>query len=232
MATVRTLIKSALRTIGVVSSGEQPAASEVKDALDYLKQMLSSWQTETLMVPAYVRESFILINQRDYTIGPGLDFDTVQPMQVISAYIQDPTGLQRRVTVTTRNQYDAIPIKDVDSNWPAFLYYDPTGLIRFTSITVPGDQLVLTMLKPFNQDTVVLDEALEFPDQYARAIRLGLAIELAPEYGKQIDQVIAAQYRQAIAGVKRINAADRALIMEVDAALIRTRGYDIHNGPT
>lgn len=231
MATVSKLIKSALRTIGVVSAGEEPTPDEMQDGLTYLQQLMASWQTESLMVPFYQREAFTLLAQRDYTIGPGLEFDTVQPLQVISAYTQDPTGLQNVVTVTTRNQYDAIPIKDVSKNWPAYLYYDPNGQIRFTSITTPGDLLVLTMLKPYSQQLELhLDD--QFPAHYERAVRLGLAIEIAPEYGKQIDQVIAAQYRQAISGIKRINAKGRGLTMRVDDALVRSRGYDIHNGPT
>lgn len=230
MATVNSLIKSALRTIGAVASGEQPSPAEMQDGLEYLRQLLASWQTESLMVKAYKREVFTLNGQRDYTIGPGLNFNTAKPLQVISAFIQDPTGLQKTVTVTTRNQYDAIPIKDVTKNWPSFLYYDPTGMIRLTSLTNPGDKLVLTTLKSF--DTVLeLHQDDQFPPEYERAVRLGLAIEMAPEYGKQIDQVIAAQYGQAIKGIKRINAKDRALTMQVDSALVRTRGYDIHNGP-
>lgn len=231
MATVSKLIQSALRTIGVVAAGEQPTAGEMQDGLMYLQQLMASWQTESLMVRAYIRETFTLLEQRDYTIGPGMDFDTVKPLQVISAYTQDPTGLQKRVTVTTRNQYDAIPIKDVTRNWPAYLYYDPNGVIRFTNITVPGDLLVLTMLKPYDVQLELHADDV-FPPEYERAIRLGLAIEMAPEYGKRITEVEVAQYRQAIAGIKRINASDKALTMEVDSALVRSRGYDIHNGPT
>lgn len=231
MATVSKLITSALRSIGVIAAGEQPTAGEMQDGLMYLQQLMASWQTESLMVKAYKRETFTLLEQRDYTIGPGMNFDTVQPLQVISAYTQDPTGLQKKVTVTTRNQYDAIPIKDVTKNWPNYLYYDPTGVIRFTSITIPGDLLVLTTLKPY-PETLELHQDDVFPPEYERAVRLGLAIEMAPEYGKRITEVEVAQYRQAINGIKRINAKDRSLVMEVDSALIRTRGYDIHNGPT
>lgn len=230
MATVSKLIQSALRTIGVLAANEQPTADEMQDGLMYLQQLMASWQTESLMVRAYNRETFTLLEQRDYTIGPGMDFDTVKPLQVISAYTQDPTGLQKRVTVTTRNQYDAIPIKDVTRNWPSYLYYDPNGMIRFTNITVPGDLLVLTMLKPYDVQLELHADDV-FPAEYERAVRLGLAIEMAPEYGKRITEVEVAQYRQAITGIKRINASDKALTMEVDPALVRSRGYDIHNGP-
>lgn len=175
MATVSKLIQSALRTIGVLAANEQPTADEMQDGLMYLQQLMASWQTESLMVRAYNRETFTLLEQRDYTIGPGMDFDTVKPLQVISAYTQDPTGLQKRVTVTTRNQYDAIPIKDVTRNWPSYLYYDPNGMIRFTNITVPGDLLVLTMLKPYDVQLELHADDV-FPPEYERAIRLGLAI--------------------------------------------------------
>lgn len=230
MATVSKLIESALRTIGVLAANEQPTAEDMQDGLMYLQQLMASWQTESLMVRAYTRETFTLLEQRDYTIGPGMELDTIKPLQVISAYIQDPTGLQRVVTVTTRNQYDAIPIKDITKNWPSYLYFDPAGFIRFTSITVPGDLLVLTTLKPYTTEiTLHADDV--FPAEYERAIRLGLAMEMAPEYGKQIGQLEAAQFAQAIKGIKRINAKDRALTSEVDPALVRSRGYDIYNGP-
>ena len=42
---------------------------------------------------------------------------------------------------------------------------------------------------------------------YARALRTNLAVELAPEFGRQVDVLIVQQARESLADVKRANVA-------------------------
>lgn len=233
MATTKRLIDSALRSIGVLASGEEARPAELQDALLYAKQMMDGWANETLLVPALVHETFTLTSARQYTIGPAGDFDTVRPTLIEHARIRDAGGLERPVEIVSLNIWAEIGIKDTIHDWPSYLYYEPSyplGVIRFSANTRAGSELKLVTSKPLAELPALTSET-EFPPGYERCIRLGLALELAPEYGKQVDPVIAAQYRQARAVLKRTNSATRTGTLKVDGGLLQPRGYDIYSGP-
>ncbi len=233
MATTKQLIDSALRMIGALASGEDAQPAEVQDALLYAKQMLDSWSNEGLMVNALTHESFTLTGSRSYTIGPGGNFDTIRPTTIESARIRDAGGLETPVTIASQNIWTGIHLKDTSEYSPSYLYYEPEyplGRIEFSALPTPNDTLKLITTKPITE-LPALTEQVSFPPGYERAIRLGLAIELAPEYGKQLDQVIAAQYRQSLAVLKRTNSRTRDLTMQVDSGLVLRGGYDITSGP-
>ena len=233
MATTKRLVESALRSIGVLASGEEAKPAELQDALLYAKQMLDSWANETLLVPALVHEQFDLTEQNTFTIGPGGDFDTVRPTLIEKLNIREPSGHQVPVEIVGLNTWSDIPIKSNVQSFPLYAYYtsgNPLGTLRFSAVTAAGNKLVMVSSKPI-QDLPELTEEVEFPPGYERAIRLGLALELTPEYGKQVDQVIALQYAQARKILKRTNSATRLRDLQVDPALTQPRGYDIYSGP-
>lgn len=233
MATTKQLIDGALRTIGVLASGEQAKPSEAQDALQYAKQMLDSWSNEGLLVPALTHESFTLSSKRTYTIGPGGDFDTVRPTTIENVRIRDAGNLETPVSIASLNLWANISLKDTVVNTPDYVYYEPEyplGRLEFSCIPTAGDSLKLVTTKPITE-LPALTESVQFPPGYDKAIRLGLAIELAPEYGVDVSQVVAAGFRQAIMVLKRTNSKTRMGTVEVDSGLVRKNGYDINHGP-
>jgi len=81
-----------------------------------------------------------------------------------------------------------------------------------------GNKLAMISAKPIT-DLPALTAEVSFPPGYDRAIRLGLALELAPEYGKDVTAVMAAQYAQARKVLKRINSLSRNRDLEMDPGL-------------
>lgn len=73
MATCLDIIKAALREIGVLASGETPAAVDAQDALDMLNRMFAAWEQRgvvlgaafplglTDVVPVAAREEYVAI---------------------------------------------------------------------------------------------------------------------------------------------------------------------------
>lgn len=233
MATTKRLVESALRSIGVLASGEEAQPAELQDALLYAKQMLDSWTNETLLVPALVHEQFTLTEQNSFTIGPGGDFDTVRPTVIEQLNIKTPEGYNAAVEIVGLNTWSDIPIKNNVQSYPRYAYYtsdNPLGILRFSAVIAAGNELLMVSSKPI-QDLPALTAEVEFPPGYERAIRLGLALELAPEYGKQVDRVIAAQYAQARKVLKRTNSTTRLRELQMDPGLTGSRGYDIYSGP-
>ena len=232
MATTKQLIESAMRTIGVLAAGEQAQPSELQDALMYAKQMLDSWSNESLLVPAYTSESFTLEAERSYTIGPGGDFDTVRPIGIRYMRIRDAGSIDHTVALTSLTQWASEPIKDTAEYVPDYAYYAdayPLGRIEFSSITTAGHTMFIESTKPIIELPELTGE-VTYPPGYDRAIRLGLAMELAPEYGKQVDAVLAQQLRTALLTLKRTNGATRVPTLRVDAGITDRGGYDVMTG--
>jgi len=157
----------------------------------------------------------------------------VRPTLIEKLNIRESGGHQVPVEIVGLNTWSDIPIKNNVQTFPLYAYYtsgSPLGTLRFSAVTAAGNKLVMVSSKPI-QDLPELTEEVEFPPGYERAIRLGLAMELAPEYGKPFDQVIALQYSQARKILKRTNSSTRLRDLQVDPALLQPRGYDIYNGP-
>ena len=84
--TARDLIRGSLRLIGVIASGETPAASESLDALESLNSMIKSWSGQRLTLFRIQREVFELVPQKaSYTMGPLGDFNTAKSAEILGA---------------------------------------------------------------------------------------------------------------------------------------------------
>lgn len=231
--TLKQLVIEALRAVGAAEPGEEPEAHSVSDALALAQDMLDSWSNERLLVPLLTRESFPLLAQRSYTMGPGGDFDTARPLTLVSAVLKDPTGLERPLILASRNQWDNLGLKDSVAI-PRFLYFHdeyPLASLEFSSIPTAGDTLELVSQKTI-AELGALTDSLELPPGYNRLFRLGLTIEVAPEYGFAVSNETIGAFQQAWIGIKRTKAANRSMQMRVDPALRSgRRHYDINGGP-
>ncbi len=207
--TAREMIASSLRLIGVLASNEVATSEEANDALNSLNQMLSSWSTENLTIFQKVRDEFALVAATGtYTWGTGGDFNSSRPIEVISANLElqgtDPQEIPLKI-LTTR-EYAALSLKETTSTIPQAVYFDGTyPLQNVTFYPVPSavENAVFYSLKPFT--VLTLSTELSYPQGYEKAIRYNLAIDLAPEYGRQPDALIMQQAMDTKAQIKRKN---------------------------
>lgn len=233
MATTKRLIEGALRKIGVLAAGEEAEPSELADALETANEWLESLSNEGLLVYALTHESFDLVGQASYTIGVGGDFDTTRPITIEDMRVRDSGGLEEPVKIVSLNIWSGISIKNTTVTFPDYAYYEPEyplGVIKFDSIPETGNTLKIVSKKQLSALPALTSE-VDLPPGYSRFIRLGLAIELAPEFGKAIDNATAGTYRQATAALKRTNSASRVPTLKVDAGLTMPQEYDINAGP-
>lgn len=211
MSTVRDLIKGSLRLIGAIATGETPSADELNDGLSTLNDMIDSWSTESLFIPIRTRESFALVpGQSTYTMGPTGNFNTTRPIEILRAGLEDTTNgtpVERSVRLLNIDQWAQITIKSNQSTLPTSLYPEyPFPLATLTVWPVPSAarNLIVYSLKPLASYTSVND-ALSLAPGYKRALRYNLAIEMAPEYGKQPNPVVIAAAVSGIENIKRRN---------------------------
>jgi len=207
MAAASEIIKAALRRIRVLESGETPAAEETADALEILNDMIAGWQTEDLLIYANTLESFTLTSgQSTYTIGSGADFDTTRPTRILQAFTRI-SNIDYPIEIVSRDAYFSIVAKESTSTYPYFLYYDDqltTGKIYLYPVPNSAETLWIDSQKPFTSFADSIATA-QFPSEYVKLMKYGLAAELAPEYGVQLDPVSIGIYERLKKGVKRNN---------------------------
>ncbi len=207
------LINSSLRLIGVLASGETVSNDEANDALASLNQMLDTWSTQNLLIPAKISESLALVvNQQTYQMGTGApDFNTARPQKIENINWQQVSGsttLEIPIEILNQDQWAAISIKTITSNlptrmWPQYLY--PYVKLNFWPIPSVAGNVIVWSWKPLSS-IATLTTSLSVPPGYLRALRYNLGIELAPEYGRQLDPVVIENAVESKASIKRMNS--------------------------
>lgn len=143
-------------------------------------------------------------------------------------YVATPSTIDIPVELLNDAQYASIPSKAITSTYPVKLYDNGDfPLRRITVWPIPNQEsvMVLWLWQPLaNKDT--LDVELNLPKGYERALRFGLAVELAPEFGKEVPENVFKIASEAKAMLKRLNSGPQ--VMVGDIALTRP-GASINN---
>lgn len=224
------LITRALRTIGSLAAGETPTAEEADDCLTILNEMVSAWGTQRQTIFVVARNVYPVTNLvQTYTIGPGATWDQARPLWIQDAGIiqlnNSNTPLELPMQIWTVDQWAAESLKQTQSALPMALYYDygfsTTGRGTVSLWPVPSvGTLNIALYTPTALTQFAnLATPYTFPPGYDRALRLQLAVELAPEFGRPIDPTLAALAEDAFADIKRANT--RLMDLTVDEALLR-----------
>jgi hypothetical protein len=189
------IIKGALRLLGVLSAGEEPSAEDEADALSALNGMIDSWNTEGTLVYATTRNEYTLTDgTASYTIGSGGTFNTTRPLRIRNAAVI-PVGnsFEYPMDILTSDEWAQIANKDL-TGIPYSLHYRPLAAQGSVELYVtPDDAHTLVIYEDSHLAQISSASAyLDLAPGYTRALRYNLAVELAPEYNKQVPAAVAA----------------------------------------
>lgn len=216
--TVRKLIESSYRKLGVFATGETIDSDNMNDGLIAFQDMLAEWAADGMLVPALVQESFALVaGQPVYTIGEdAADFTTARPDQIVTAFIRD--GLNDYpVQLIAERAYSSLQDKNNGGSRPDYLYYNPTapnGTIKLYRVPSAGLTLFISSLKAFPDGAALLSDVfldIGIPRHFNNPLIYNLAIELAPEHGVGANEltVIAGRADSGKSRIRSLNAAAR-----------------------
>ncbi len=183
--TAQTLINSALRKNGKTN----PDNTILENALEDLNNMLSFWSVEGLLIPNVTKESFAVASALgSRTIGSSGNFNTVRPVKIVDAYIQDSGGNDYPVKVDmTLQEYNNIVDKTVTGR-PTQLYYHPAyplGIIYFDYVTDAAYTLYLDSLKQITE-FASLSTSYSMPPEYKLALIYNLAVFISHDFDQQL----------------------------------------------
>ena len=205
MATARDIITRAYQINGVLTKNEALSGDEASDGLKSLNALISSWSNDSLLAYARTLENFPLVsNQASYTIGTGGEFNTSRPLHILSAFTRIGQ-IDYDISVISDIEFDKISQKDISSSIPDVMYYDgnsPLGTITIYPVPTEGD-LYIRSEKPLTE-FASLDDELELPPGWERALIYNLSIEDASMYGQPVTEPI---YEIAMDSLNKIKTA-------------------------
>lgn len=144
-------------------------------------------------------------------------------------------GLDYQIRIIPKDKYTVLGLKGISGPWPTDLYYDRTfplgNIYVYPNPSMAGECHLWTdaLLTDFS----TINQPINLPQGYARAIKTNLAIELAAEYGKTVSSTLAMRARESKAAVKSLNAIP-ALEAFFDQHILKSRradaGWILHGG--
>lgn len=204
---VSDLIRSSMRLIGAIATGETPTADEVNDGLLVLNDMLENWSTETLSVWGSSNQTFNTVaNQSVYTIGPTGNWVTARPQDIDDAYCNF-SGVDFPIKVISQEQYNEINLKTMKQPIVERLLYVnefPLGIVTLWPVPTAAMPLTLTMNRILSFPVAATD-VLTGPPGFLKAIRYCLAVEFAPEFGVEASNTVIQVAADAKGDYKRAN---------------------------
>jgi hypothetical protein len=220
--TAQELIKASLRAINAIATGETPTAAEMADGLEALKIMLRSWSSSNILIYSISQDTLAMTGASSYTIGSGGDADTTWPVEIKGAVVDTDYNLR----MIGEARYRALSMSNLGST-AGYLWYNPVyPLGVLYPYPTGGSSMVIDSLKALT-DPASLTTDVVFHPSYDAAIKWNLALQLAPEYGKQPSPLIFKFAEDSKRVIETKNTANQ--INAVDLSAIGRGGgnYDI-----
>jgi len=133
----------------------------------------------------------------------------------------------------TDAQWSSISVKGTPAVFP-LKFYDtgdyPLRTIKVWPIPSAANGVELWLWQPLSNFN--LDDPIAFPPGYERALRFALAIELAPEFGKDLPPQVPIAARAAKAIIKRLNSSPQVMVTDRGIATGRTTMFNYLKGDT
>lgn len=192
-------IKSALRLVGSLRSGNNLTNSELTDSQQVLNDMLDAWSAERTMIitvnPQTVDQKgnplSLAAGKQSYTLGNSIgteDFLLQRPARLERASVifaaSQSTPIEKPLDMYDDVQWQGIANKTTQSLLPDICFDDqgfPFRTLFFWPIPTQANPVTLyiwAMLTQFAD----LKAQFSFPPAYAEAIRYNLAMRLAAEF--------------------------------------------------
>lgn len=226
MATVQTLINRAHRLIGAVASGEAPTAQESADALVALNAMFDSWGVDTTLCYAFEEKSVNLTpGDGTVTLGSGGDI-TTRPVEIEEIFVR-VSGIDYPVKLIGATRWAQISDKSLQASIPEKAYYEPSyplGVLNLYPVPNTVSSLHVLLRVPFTTFGAVGD-TVALPSGWERAIAYNLAVEIAPEYEKEVPMMVSKIAEDSLLIVKRVHKREN--IMRAEMMTHKQDFYDI-----
>lgn len=172
---------------------------------------------------------------------PG-DINIPRPLRINSGYTRIAASGDNNLDywfecTMSLERYNEFGLKFNPGPWPLVLAYQPTFPLGtfwvYPNPSIAGEVHLFTDL--IFSDFTNLNQNVNFPQGYARALKKLTALELAPSWGKSVTPQLQRQAAEARAFIKRLNASP-IVTLRYDTEIVKSQqndaGWIIHGGFT
>lgn len=218
------LIRGALRLAGGLAQGETPTNDQYTEANEALNVMVKAMMG--LGMPLWAVKKYeitLTANAASYRIGVGQTVATPKPLKIYQAWIRYGTTNDAPVQIVSRQEYNQLGNK-TSTGTPVQIYYDPQNtygdlyVYPVADATVASTKtLFIVYQRPF-EDFVAATDDPDFPQEWTEALKYGLAVRLAPEYGldKGSRTMLFQEYQIILNQAQGFNQEEASVFMQPD----------------
>lgn len=183
--TLNDVVVTALELLGVRAEEEPLQQYELERGQKFVNMMLKSWEADGVMTWVMTEGSFSLtLGTASYLFGSGGAFTTV-PMDIVDMRITRSSN-DLPMSPLSRPDYYRIPIKTT-RGYPTQYFYDrqrDSGTLYVWPTADTGLGTLKFTYRRRIMDMVASGNNFDLPQEWYLAITHGLAVMLAPIYGK------------------------------------------------
>jgi len=234
MAIVNDITKRSLRLLNVLAAGDTLKASPAADGLAILNNLIESISNEEDMQYGRTQITHTLTaSDGSYTIGASGDITTTWPMRIETAFIRDTDSNDYPMQIINSEQYSTLWLKTLETTYPFYLYYNrqwPNGTLKL--FPEPSSALTLVLnVWPQISTFAAGTTTVSLPPGYERFFEYALAIELAPEYGREAKvPFLEKQMNKARMQIAISNGTETPILRSDATALLSKGAFSIRTG--
>lgn len=189
------LLEQARYANGSFGDGVTMSADEVADDLIALNMLLASWDAQLY---AHTQESKALTaGTASYTWGVGGNINTARPIELLDQTFIRVGSTDYPINKISQAEYNGISDKSTGGR-PEYIFFDPQVSLAYIYLyPTPNstDSIYLTSLKGITEITDATATLGVLPE-LAAALKWNLAVELAPNYGVPVTQIMMMRAQQ------------------------------------
>lgn len=241
--TANDMVNLALKNASLLGVGQSALTEDINDVFRLLNGMLGLWSRNRWLIWHLLDISVATTTttKREYSIGPGGDFDFPRPDRLEGAYfrqfVANPSSsgpVDFPLTIlSSMEDYSQIALKYL-TTWPQAVFYDaayPLGQIYPTPIPNVANSELHILIKDTLNQFPTLTTPCNLPPEYFEAIWSNLALRVAATWpGANITDDTRGLAKASLAILRKANAQMPRLRMP--NSLVRPPLYNIFSGQT
>lgn len=213
--TAQDIIDKALQRINVIAPGQTPATEERNDALIALNNLIQSWNAEQVTLFAVTLQTVTLSGAASYSLA-------TRPRRIKAATVLTTAGAGQAPMLVDAAGWASILDKSRTGLFAEALYCDyayPSATVSLTPKPASGTLEIYSYTPLSTYASLSTNQTL--PDGYDRALIGSLAVELATEYGRPVDEALLQTAVQAKQAITQLNALVLGEAMPGQAASVQ-----------
>jgi hypothetical protein len=182
------LIKAAMRKLGVLAKGQSPDSEDLTNGMLALNSTISELQGQGLLIWKRNEVSVTLTANRTYNIGISQTVNVPFPLRVESAWlVTTATGQRQELEIKGRAEFSRLNALSTGS--PTAISYQPKVNLGVLSVwpipdsTTQSTKTILLSCRTAIEGFTGATETPDLPQEWQNVLIYGTAVSLAPEYG-------------------------------------------------